>query len=204
MTNNVRGVVQRTFEKPFPDGKVLHSFTLKGQDGFFGTGYRKAAIEVGKAYEFEYEIDPKGRKNVNLSTVRPWESGETIQAAPAASFRPAYQRMAKADGGKDDYWRNKELRDVQNDKMRELGATRNTALTLVQLMLSNGAVKLPAKEAAREEVIFQLFEHYTDTLLKGKESESSKDEVSEAIALSQAGTESGGETRAFGEDSSWK
>ena len=191
MSDIVRGVVGRTFSKDFGSGKLYHSFVLKGQDGFFGTGYRKA-VEEGKSYEFEVSIDAKGRKNVDLSTLRPWENGEAIQAAPARAFK-TYSGGAKADAGKDEYWKNKELRDVNNDRMRELGATRNTALTLVSLMLANGAVKLPAKEANREEVIYQLFEHYTDVLMKGKQQEDSpKDEVSEAIAEAQS------------EDASWK
>lgn len=192
MSDIVRGVVGRTFSKDFGSGKLLHSFVLKGQDGFFGTGYRKA-VEEGKSYEFEVSIDAKGRKNVDLSTLRPWESGEAIQAAPAKTFRVGTGGGFKGDPAKDEYWKNKELRDVNNDRMRELGATRNTALTLVSLMLANGAVKLPPKEANREEVIYQLFEHYTDVLMKGKQQEDSpKDEVSEAIAEAQS------------EDASWK
>lgn len=168
MAEPVRGVVRGISEKPFGD-KVLYSFTLQNDRNYYGTGERKAPVEIGKAYEFETRVSPTGRISVDLGTLRPWEGGPAMQAAPAATVaRKSFSGGFKGDPEKDAYWKNKEARDVHNDKMRELGATRNTALTLVSLMLANGAVKLPAKENAREAAIYSLFEHYTDALLKGK------------------------------------
>ena len=179
----VRGVVQRTFQRDF-DGKILYSFTLKGQDGFFGTGTKKAPVEVGKSYEFEVDVDGRGRKTVNLATIKPWESGEAIQSPNVSSFaaRSRYAGGASKDQGKDDYWRNKEARDLVNDRHRELGATRNTAIALVSLMLTNGAIKLPAKESSKEEVIYKLFEHYTEELLKTKEAPEAGRPDSESVS----------------------
>lgn len=184
MSQTIRGVVQRTFSKQFENG-TAYSFTLKGQDGFFSTGYRPA-VEQGKAYEFEYTTDPKGRKSVNLSTLRPWEAGDAVQAPPVRSF--ARSGGFKKDDGKDEYWKNKEARDIQNDRLRELGATRNTAIALVDMMLRNGAVKLPAKEANKEEVIYALVEHYVDVLMKGqKDKEPAKEQSKEETAAATEG-----------------
>ncbi len=175
MAETVRGVVARTFERAFGN-KTMHSFTIKGVEGFFGTGARKA-VEEGKSYEFEYSKNAKGFIDVNLSTLRPWESGvalqgESVRDTVNTSRYSSGGGKASFRGGKSEeekgFWANREAREVKNDRLRELGATRNTALQLVTIMLANGAVKLPTKEAAREEAIDQLFEHYTDTLLKGK------------------------------------
>lgn len=166
----VRGVVNKVFSKDF-DNKTLYSFTLQGDRNFYGTGERKAPVEVGKAYEFETRTTPSGRINVDLGTLRPWEDGPTLQAPPVQNFARRTSGGFKGDPDKDAYWKNKEARDIQNDKMRELGATRNTAIALMQVMLANGAVKLPAKENAKEAALYALFEHYTDTLLKGKQAE---------------------------------
>jgi hypothetical protein len=167
---------------------------LNGDRNYYGTGERKASIEVGKSYEFEIKTSPNGRINVDLSTLRPWEGGETMQSAPAQSFARKFSPGGfKGDPQKDEYWKNKEARDVHNDKLREVGATRNTALQLVGLMLANGAAKLPAKEANREEVIFRLFEHYTDLLLKGETTPEGKSEVAQPDT-----------TQPAEEDLSWK
>ena len=173
----VRGVVSATSEKPFGD-KVLHSFQLQGDRNYYGTGERRAPVEVGKAYEFEVKTSPSGRLSVDLSTLRPWDAGETQQAVPAQNYRSFGKTPFK--GGKSEeekaFWANREAREVKNDRLRELGATRNTALTLIGLMLQNGAVKLPAKESAREQTIYDMLNHYTDLLMKGPVAEAPTEE----------------------------
>jgi hypothetical protein len=185
LTNQVRGVVQRTFEKEF-NNKLLHSFTIKGQDGFFGCGTRRPPVEAGKSYEFEFSVDPKGRKNVNLNTLRPWESGEAISAPNVGSM---VGKNPNKSGGSEKFWEEKAAREIRNDGLRELGATRNTALTLVTLMLSNGAIKLPTKEANKEEVIYKLFEHYTAELLKAQTPEAQPEVAEAKVATDDAAEE---------------
>lgn len=194
--SSVKGVVQKTFAKPFGD-KTLHSFTLQGNQTFYGTGERRL-VEEGKAYEFMTRTAPSGRISVENGTLRPWDApAGAIQAPPVQNFSGGtpYKRAFQKDEGKDSYWKGKEDRDVRNDSLRELGATRNTAISLMTLMLANGAVKLPAKESAKEQALYELFEHYTELLMKGREVDAEETEAdSSAAAVDVPPTE----------DTSWK
>lgn len=181
---SVRGVVSATSSMPFGN-KVLHSFRLQGDNNYYNTGERVPPVEVGKSYEFETSLNAKGKHIVDLGSIRPWEGGEAIQAAPAKSFG-AFNKTFKSGKSEEEkaFWANREARETRNDRLRELGATRNTALSLISLLLANGAVKLPAKESAKETAIYEMLEHYTDLLMNGKKSDNSDVEKVEAPATS--------------------
>lgn len=171
------GVVGKHFPKAFGN-KTFYSFTLRGQDGFFNTGIKRPPAE-GVSVAFEADTNAKGYMEVNGKTLQ-------IQSDNAASPAPTVSQYKRQVGGvqKDEYWQHKEDRDVRNDALRELGASRNTAISIVDLMVKHEAIKLPAV-AKREEFIWEVINRYTDKLM-AKESETQDAEPAKQEAKVEA------------------
>ena len=164
----VTGVVSRISDKSFGN-KTFFSFALKGADGWFGSGVKRPPKE-GTLVRFESRVNAKGYKEVD-GVIEILEDGAI---GPSPGVRDVSTSGSKGGSGgvgaAGAYWDRKEGRDVHNDQLRELGASRNTAISLIDLMLKNEAVKLPAV-AKREEFIRTLLNRYTDILM-GKDSDS--------------------------------
>ena len=158
---SIRGVVSKVSSNQF-NGKTLWSLRLQGDNNYYNTGERPPHVHEGASIEFETKLSPSGKHSVLLETIRPWESGGVMQAAPANVIR-------RSADPKDTYWADKELRDKRNDLLRELGASRNTAIAFIELLVKTEALKLPAKVGDREAVIWDALEHYTKKLMGIKE-----------------------------------
>lgn len=173
------GVVGRVSEKPW-NGKTFYSFTLNGQDGWYNTGMKKPPT-TGTSVSFTANPNAKGYLEVDYHSIKKLEDG----AAGPAQGVATVSRSSGNGIGKDDYWSRKEERDLKNDAARELGATRNTAIEVIKLMIDKEVIKLPA-QAKREGFFWELLETYTDKLMgKGtddlvteEEQEDVKDTVS--------------------------
>lgn len=149
------GVVQRIISKPFKN-KTFYSFTLSGQDGFFGTGERKPPAE-GTSVAFEADTNERGYLEVKPKTIQVRTDGvpETASVVKAAG-------KSAAEKG---YWEGKQERDLRNDQQRELGASRNTAIALIDLMLKHEAVPMPKTANKREAYLWELLNAYTGRLM---------------------------------------
>src|SRR6185312_7114829 len=160
----VEGVIQRINERPWQN-KKFYSFALSGQDGWFNTGMKRPP-GVGTSVRFDTKTDAKGYVNVD----GPIEirSDGAVEPTPSVNrFQNGSQRItagSQSNGAAGAYWDRKEARDVRNDELRELGASRNTALTIIDLMIKQEAVKLPAA-GKREEFIWTLLDRYTSKLM---------------------------------------
>lgn len=83
--------------------------------------------------------------------------------AQGAPQRGGYQQRAQqgAGGGKDQYWKDKEKRDIDTQARIQLQACRNSALTLVQMGLANDCIPLPAKKADRLGALIAIVDEIT-------------------------------------------
>lgn len=152
-----QGFVSKILTRPY-NGKTMYSLALVNQDGLFGFGAFPPKAGVGDKVEFDAEKNEKGywqAKGGSLKVVA-GASQESVQQAPKASQAGSY-------AGKDDYWNRKEVRDLKQDELREIGATRNTAIEWIKLLLSQEALKLPAKAPDKEAALNALLE---DTVTK--------------------------------------
>jgi hypothetical protein len=147
----MKGVVARIFEKEFPNG-MAYSFTLRGDRAFYRSGNKKPTFSEGDSIQFEVEM--KGA-NAYAKHIQPWTGGEVEVAVPAAKVANGGPRTA------DDFWRRKEVRDVETQKRIELQSCRNSAIAFVAELVKAEAVKLPAKQADKALVIEELVKHYT-------------------------------------------
>jgi hypothetical protein len=168
----MQGVVQRISGKQI-NGTTLYSFTLSGQDGWIGTGSKKPPKE-GTSIKFDVKINKRGYTEVDggIEIITDGEPGPAPSTSEMGKASGAVTRANGSGGGSQGaYWDRKEARDIHNDAMRELGATRNTALTIIDLGLKYEVFKLPAA-AKREEFLWNLIDKYTSKLMgKGAESD---------------------------------
>jgi hypothetical protein len=127
---------------------------------------------VGTSVRFNDKTNNKGFKEVDgsIEIVTDAAVGPVsgVSGAIAASAR---QGGGLGEGNRAGYWDLKNARDITNDAARELGASRNTAISIIDLAIKHEAIKLPAA-AKREEFLWTLIDKYTAKLM-GKEDERS-------------------------------
>lgn len=122
------GTVQRIFSKPF-GGKLLHSFTLQGEKGFFGLGRVAPTFKEGDQLSFEAVPSKReGNYDVKAETIK--LSTETLVRVEDYSMSGAKKQVVLQ---KDDYWKNREDRDLVTQKRIEIQAARNAAIALLQV-----------------------------------------------------------------------
>jgi hypothetical protein len=119
---------------------------------WYGLGSNKPSFSEGQMVQFEASQNGDFM-NADFKTIKVMGAGIPTKSAPTAS------RTVHANE-KDDYWRKKEERDLHNDKMREIGAGRNTAIAFVDLLMKNNAIKLPTNTAKAADAIFEAVEYY--------------------------------------------
>lgn len=124
-------------------------FSLKIGDDWYGGG--KAAPEAAEGDMVEVTYNTKA---VNGTTYRNATAVKVVNKT-ATVARSAKAATAAGSGDKDLYWKKKEDRDVVNDSKRELGATRNTAVTIVNFAIEKGY--LPALDKAKASEKFDLY-----------------------------------------------
>lgn len=157
--NNNKGTVAFVNEKVF-NNSVLHSFKLRDDNTLYMCGKDKPAIAKGNYIEFEAYEDSQGRTVVVPATITVREA-EVLQPGTVTSGKPAYSAyrkpFGKTDAGaKDEYWKKREESDNARQKTIEYQAARNSAIAAATVILSNSALKLPAKEADKYAAVMGL------------------------------------------------
>jgi hypothetical protein len=183
----VQGLVTNIYEKAW-NGKTL--FTLQLNDGEkYGFGDKNPGAGVGDQVQFEAEKNPKGYWQAKKGPVKVTKAPpETVsQGSTAAS-------VGGKSAGSNEFWAKKELREVQNDHLRSLGAARNTAIEWIKFLVSTGAVKLPTKIAQQEEALNLLLNNYVELFMSEEIKRTPKDSgkaVQEAEAPAEASSNEG-------------
>jgi hypothetical protein len=150
--STIKGVVYKVFTRPAGRG-TAYSIKLDGDAVYYGTGFKAPPVTAGQYISFEASKNARGHWDAEMDTIKILPNEVQVQTTGSGMSIT-----------KDDYWKRKEDRDLLNDKLRNVGARTNTAIAFVELLIKADAVKLPAKQSDREEVIAGLVKHYTDTI----------------------------------------
>jgi len=155
-----QGVVAKIHPKEFPNG-IAYSFTLSGDRTFYRLGNKAPSFKEGDSVRFE--TTQKGQ-NTYANNVVPWKE-EGVATSGSVS---TVARSASGPKTSEEFWRNKEQRDVLVQSRIELQSCRNSAIELVRLLLQSGveAVKLPAAQAKKEQVVAEMVTKYTLDFLR--------------------------------------
>lgn len=136
------------------NGKALYSF--KGSDNvWYNTGTRQPPAK-GSFVEFDAEPNAAGYLQAKNIVILP--SPEANVVSPK-NFAKSVTKGA-AQVSKDEYWSNRESRDIENQKVISLQSCRNSAIALVAAFLQNQVVPAP-KKADYEEFVRLMVDKYT-------------------------------------------
>jgi hypothetical protein len=139
------GQVWKVFEKQFPGkggkpGNTWYSIKLDGDETFYRCKGNNPGDIAGKVVSFEVDGDNVTSKPVIVQSA----PAETAKAAPAAGAGGAGAVLGSTREASIHYQ-----------------SARKDALQLVDIITRVGAVKLPAKEAAKLEAVEALVDSYT-------------------------------------------
>lgn len=147
------GVVSQVSCKPWSDPKTgrvinLYSFQIEGSNRWFRTGENEPTFRQGEFITFTNDA----KANVKLQSVTVGNASGGGAPAPAAApnnSAPQQQPAARPSGvSRDDYWANKEAKDVAKDERYQtvdiprmsFSATFQPAVDVVCAALANDAL----------------------------------------------------------------
>lgn len=174
----IKGVVQKILVNP---QYGLTSFTMKGQDGFFSLGKDKPSFKEGDPIQFETNVVGK---YTYAKDIAPWTDGGTTSganvgqvAAAASGFQRGGGRRGNYSGGgdqqaKEQYWRDKEARDIAKEgeyaltqRRIEIQAARNAAIETAKAMWQFDVCPKPKKATEHYDTFLALVDELADKYL---------------------------------------
>jgi hypothetical protein len=167
-----KGYIKEVLTRDTDWGKMYNIKLSTGDQIGFGKYPPKVKMVEGDYVQVEADLNDKGYlngKNKTFKVLPKPTEGEDVAPAAASVARGA-------SVGKDDYWKGKEARDVVNDRARNVGAARNTAIAWIDLLMKNDAIKISTKKDEREDQLNTALDEYTKKFMVGIEEENKKNE----------------------------
>ena len=159
------GYVDVAVAKPDKNGKTRYSFKVKNDDKWYSCGLDNPQIKKGDKIEFDFDTNGDWH-NVTPGSVKITQSGPEIVEAKKGFGGFARRGPSPGAAEKEKYWEDKAIRDVDTQKRIQLQASRNSAIEVADLMLRNGAIKLPDALAKRHDIIAALIFEWVDRFEK--------------------------------------
>lgn len=175
----IEGTVQQITSQP--RGKYGNlAYSVKMDDGvWYGHGFDQPIFGEGDYISFQEQYNGK-YANVVTNTVQVLDGGNAPQQQPRQQQRrpqqgggqpnrqqrqqagAARQASGGAGGGRDQYWENKEKRDIVVQRQIQHQASRNAAIELIKVAVSADALALPTKKADKLDALVALVNELTD------------------------------------------
>lgn len=161
---DVQGTVARISSTPRGQrGSLAYTIYINGEDSGYGHGFNEPKCREGD--QIEFNIDWNGQyKNVNVQSLRVLNQGGGQQGGQAPAQRAAPQQGYKkpAGGGREKYWEDKAKDDKARQACIEHQSSRNAAIALLDVLMREEAVKLPAKASGKLDAALALVDELTD------------------------------------------
>ena len=168
----VNGKIAFVNEKNW-NGKTLYSLKLQNDDALYMCGERKPNANKGDFVSFGFKEGGNGRHSVDVKTI------EVKKAEVVSAGSGNFGKMENTS-----YDKRQETIEYQ--------AARNSAIAAANVILTAGALKLPAKEADKYKVVVELIHDLTGryfaetkTLGKGPDPEEVKAEAEAETATAE-------------------
>lgn len=152
---------KKTWEGKF-GGTVGHVGVKIGADWYnlpFHQVDKPVPVQQGQSVTFMFkEEERNGFVNRNIDK-------KTLEASGAPAPAAGKSAVASAVGGmsaRDDYWRKKEEKDDVRTERIERQSARRDAIAAADVCITQGIVKLPAKQSDKYDVFLSLVEALTD------------------------------------------
>lgn len=153
----VTGVVEKITSKQLSSG-TYYSFVMDDAE-WYRTNKDKPPFVEGSTVTFTFD-DGRYGKQVDLPSI--------VVAEGAPKETPKAKKSFSGGGGKDQYWTDREARDLDTQKRISYQAAANTAIALVGLGLNTGVISLPKskKESEKLALLKGIVEDQTKELFK--------------------------------------
>lgn len=144
----ITGIVQKISQKDTAVG-VMYNAQINGQ--WYGYGSKVPNFKEGDSISFD--VQTKGQySNIIAKTVEiNAKPTNVVAAVPAAS-----------GNSKDEYWSNKEAKDLGVQRAIQQQSARNAAIAFVIPLAVAGVIKLPAKAEDKFSAVASLVDEFTD------------------------------------------
>ena len=152
------GLVAAVSSKALDSG-TYYSFCI--DDIWYRTGRDPIPFEKGHTVKFEFEENKYG-KQVDLSSLKVKEGKTTVtrSASNAGAKKSDYQQ-------KEQYWKDKDLRDIATQKQIRMAGALNTAISMVTNAIASECLAAPkGKAAARFEAYTAMVQEEAERLYK--------------------------------------
>jgi hypothetical protein len=160
--------------------KKLWSFKVDGDDAWYNCGENRPDIEKGATITFAYEDGAKpNNRFVTRGSVVVLSGTSTAQVAPLVAAGNGASGSSERVLSKDDYWKNREARDLEKNDDIHLLACRNSAIALVGHMLNReGVVTIPKSnaQAAVMGLVHDLTERFFNETIEEYSGESGQED----------------------------
>ena len=153
---NIEGVVQKVSSRPAGRGTA---YSIQVEGSYYGCGFQPPACSEGDYVSFQIEQNNRGY----------WNVSGNIEVKSGGN--PAPQKQASAKGpqtgnSRDQYWQEKEQRDIANQKIIQYQSSRNAAIELVRTAVENDALSLGTKKADKFDILVSIVDEITDKFEK--------------------------------------
>ena len=159
--SQVQGVVEQVSQR----GKATN---IKVNGAWYGAGFNGVTCQQGDTVSFTVEQNGQ-YLNVVRNSLQVIGGGTPQQPqqqyqAPAQSYAKPQRRSESSGGGmtKDDYWKNREERDVETQKRIQLQAARKAAVAACSAALQAGILPVPAKKADAFDAFLAVVDEVTE------------------------------------------
>lgn len=178
--SRVQGTVASILTSNGKNGTTFYRFTVDGDQRQFGLGAKQPQFTRGQMVSFITNKTERGFWEVegNVETLSQTQT-TTFSVAPTTN---------SSTYSKDDYWKAKEERDIEKDKVIQLQSCRNSAIETVKLLLDKEAIKVPAANK-RYDFILSLIDEVTQHYVAkndGRNQEKVPDEPEQEEAQNEA------------------
>lgn len=129
------------------NGKTFYNSVMSTGETV-GWGMFPPKLREGEYVEFSAETNERGYLQGDKKSFKVLEAPKEAISTGASAASVARSSVV----GKDDYWKGKEARDVVNDKARNVGAARNTAIEWIKFLDAKGALPNITTKAKKEDL----------------------------------------------------
>lgn len=175
----VQGTVKKVYENVVGTVKKYTIYNIElvldnGNQFYLNTKFDKPKVREGDYIEAPYKEEDYKGKVTNVANARDIIFGQKPANAVASTTAVGKDVMTK-----DDYWRNKEANDVAREKVIRYHAARSTAVEIVNLAHTLGALPKVAKAKPDEKMdaLLNEIDIVTKRLFLASENIDIKDEL---------------------------
>lgn len=197
--SKIKGIVSYVGSNAWK-GKTLYSLRVQNEDKWFNLGETPTSAAKGDFIEFEY-TEHNGKNNIVGGSIVRLDSAPSVVVGASTVPSRTFGSAPRKSGNKDDYWEKrldfdlaKDAYHKNNDIKIQYQSARNAAISVVDILVREKALKLPAKEPADailgkiEDLTNEFFAKTSNVALPGVGVES-ESESNSATLVGPAGVE---------------